>query len=134
MGYERAWERLLEYLDELGSAREVSAGIEVIFAQSPGRTRTVEVVMSPRDWDEYISIMYGDGDPAGTMIRQKLLAVPDGVPYLVYDHTYDWTPSETRELPADDFDPASQGVWVVNDDAGDVVDRSSYRAPNGSTM
>lgn len=125
MGYERVWERLIEYLDELGSAREVPGGIEVTFAQSLGRTRSVEVVMSPRDWDQVISIMYGDGDPASTAIKAKVLSVPEGTPYLVYDNTYDWQPSETPELAADDWDPPMHGEWVVTDDEGKVIDRFS---------
>ncbi len=127
MGYERVWERLIGHLDELGSAREVPGGIEVTIAHSPGHTRTVGVVMSPQDWDTFISTMYGDGDPANTAIKEKVLAVPAGTPYLVYDDTYDWTPSETRTLPADDWHPRAQGQWVVKNGGGKVLDRSGDR-------
>ncbi|NPC97472.1 hypothetical protein [Nocardioides sp. zg-DK7169] len=125
MGYERIWERLIEYLAELGSAREVPDGVEVTIERPPGRSRTVEVVMSPEDWDDYLSIMYGDGDPAATTIKDCVLATPDGVRFLVYDGTYDWTPSETRELPPEepeDLGPG-QGQWVTIDDAGNVTSR-----------
>ena len=41
---------------------------------------------------------------------------------LVYDDTYDWQPSETRELPEDDLSPGP-GEWVVMDAEGDVIER-----------
>jgi hypothetical protein len=119
--YDRLWERLLEYLNEWASAREVPGGIEVTYEQSPGVTRTVEVVVSSADWDGYVSTIYGTGDPRATTLRRDLLATPDGVPFLVYDN-YGWEPSETRELPEDDFDPGP-GEWVVTDDDGRVIDR-----------
>jgi hypothetical protein len=65
--------------------------------------------------------MYGTGDPRATALRKKVLAMPDGVGYLVYAH-YDWEPSETRELPEYDVAPGP-GEWVVTDDDGVVVDR-----------
>jgi hypothetical protein len=119
--YHRLWERLLEYLNEWASAREVPGGIEVTYEPSPGVTRTVEVVVSSADWDGYVSTIYGTGDPRATTLRRDILATPDGVPFLVYD-TYGWEPSETRELPEDDFDPGP-GEWVVTDDDGKVIDR-----------
>ncbi len=89
MGYERIWERLIEHLDELGSAREIPGGIEVTVEQSPGHSRTIELVVEPEDWGNFLMIMYGDGDPAPTRIKDMVLAVPEGVRYLVYDDTYD---------------------------------------------
>ncbi|WP_166133867.1 hypothetical protein [Nocardioides ochotonae] len=125
MGYERIWERLVEHLDELGNAREVPGGIEVTIERLPGRSRTVEVVLSPEDWDDYLSTMYGDGDPTATTIKERVLGTPEGVRFLVYDGTYDWTPSETRELPPEepqDLEPGP-GHWVTTDDDGNVTSR-----------
>lgn len=48
--------------------------------------------------------------------------MPEGVRYLVYD-TYDWVPSQTRELPTDEFDLAMRGEWIVEDANGNVIDR-----------
>lgn len=120
--YNRLWERLIEYLDELGIAREVPGGIEVTFEQFPGVTRTVEVVMTLADWDDYVTTMYGTDDPRATALRGKVFATPDWARYLVYDGTYDWGPSQTRELLEEDFDP-SPGEWVGTDDDGSVIDR-----------
>jgi hypothetical protein len=61
----------------------------------------VEVVMTPSDWDDYVSTIWGDGDPSVTPIRSRVLSVPRGTPYLVYG-TYDWEPSSTAEPPEDD--------------------------------
>jgi hypothetical protein len=77
--------------------------------------------MSSADWDDYVSIIYGTGDPRATTLKEEVLATPGGTPYLVYD-TYDWVPSETRELPEDDFDPGP-GEWVLTDDDGNVIER-----------
>lgn len=118
MKSDRLWDRLIEYLNEWASAREVPGGIEVTFTQPPGLRRTVEVVVTSEEWDDYVSIIYGTGDPRATTLKRSLLATPDGVPYLVYD-TYDWSPSQTRELPADDFDPGP-GEWVASDSDGTV--------------
>ena len=88
----------------------------------PGVTRTVEVAVTSAEWDGYISTIYGTGDPRATPFKQKVLATPDTVQYLVYDDTYDWQPSETRELPEDDYNPGP-GEWVVEDAEGNIIDR-----------
>lgn len=121
MRYDRLWERLFEYINEWASAREVPDGIEVTFHQLTGAIRTIEVVLTLTDWDDYISTSYGTGDPSATTLKEKILETPDGAHYLVYD-MYDWWPSQTRELPEDDFDPGP-GQWVVTDDDGNVIDR-----------
>ena len=92
----------------------------VTFEQAPGVMRTVEVVVTPADWDDYVSTIYGTGDPSATVLRDKLLALPDGAEFLVYDNS-DWEPSQARELPADDAEPGP-GAWVVTDSDGSVID------------
>ena len=62
--YDRLWERLLDYINEWASAREVPGGIEVRFEQPPGVIRIVEMVISPADWDDYNTTIYGTGDPS----------------------------------------------------------------------
>jgi hypothetical protein len=122
MKYDRLWERLMEYLNEWATARELPGGIEVTFEQSPGVTRTIEVVLSLAEWDDYVSLMYGTGDPRATPIKSAVLAMPEGVRYLVYD-TYDWEPSKTRELPTDEFGLAIRGEWIVKGANGNAIDR-----------
>jgi len=128
--YDRLWERLIEYINEWASAREVPGGIEVTFEQSPGVTRTVEAVVTSTDWNDYVGTIYGTGDPSATTLKDKVLATPDRAHYLVYD-TYDWEPSETPELPEDDFDPGP-GEWVVTNDDGNVIDRFLATASRGT--
>ncbi|QIK66730.1 GrpB family protein [Nocardioides sp. HDW12B] len=125
--YDRLWERLLEYLDEWASVREVADGIEVTFEQPPGVTRTVEVVVTESEWDDYITTIFGTGDPRATVLRRRLLAMPPDATFLVYDGTYEWEQSATRELPADDArpDPEPGGSWVVTDADGRIAGRST---------
>jgi hypothetical protein len=56
---------------------------------------------------------------------QRFLATPDTVRYLVHDDTYDWQPSQTRELSEDDFNPGPGG-WVVEDAEGNIIDRFAH--------
>jgi hypothetical protein len=116
------WQRLIAYLNEWANAREVPGGIEITFIGSAGRSRTVEVVMTPEDWDDFIGTMYGGDDPRPSPIQETVLGAPDGVPYLVYDGTYGWAASETRELPVVDLD-LGPGGWFVTDKDGQVVSR-----------
>ena len=75
--YDRTWERLLDYLNEWATAREVPRGVEVTFEQSPGLRRTVEIVMTPADWKHYLGIVNGSDDPATSAIQGRLMEVPD---------------------------------------------------------
>ena len=120
--YDRLWERLLEYVNEWATAREVPGGIKVTFESSPGVPRTVEVVLTSAEWDDYLSTIFGTGDPRATPFKQKVLATPETAHYLVYDDNYDWEPSETRELAEDDLDPGP-GEWVVVDVEGNTLSR-----------
>lgn len=121
MTYGRLWGRLLDDINRWASAREVPGGIVVTFEQSPGVSRTVEVVMTAADWETYISVIWGTGEPGATPFQEKVLSTPAGMRYLVYD-TYDWWPSPTRELPEDDL-PDEPGRWVARDREGRAIDR-----------
>ena len=121
MRYRRVWARVLEYIDQWASAREVPGGIEITVEQSPGVPRTVEVIVTPHDWDTYLSVIWGTGDPRVTPFKDRVLAMPADMGYLVYD-TYDWWPSRTPEPPEDHL-PPGRGEWVVSDRDGKVVDR-----------
>ena len=120
MRYRRVWARVLEYIDQWASAREVPGGIEITVEQA-GVPRTVEVVVTPHDWDTYFSVIWGTGDPRVTPFKDKVLAMPADMGYLVYD-SYDWWPSRTPGPPEDHL-PPGPGEWVVTDRDGKVVDR-----------
>jgi len=119
--YRSVWARVLDYIDQWASAREVPGGIEITFEQSPGVPRTVEVVVTADEWDTYLSVIWGTEDPRVTPFKEKVLAMPADMGYLVYD-TYDWWPCPTPELPEDDL-ATGPGEWVVTDRAGTVIDR-----------
>jgi hypothetical protein len=85
-------------------------------------TRTVEVVVTSAEWDDYISTVYGADDHRATPFKAKVLATPDTSRHLVHDGTDDWQPSETRELSDDDYSPGP-GEWVVEDAEGNILDR-----------
>ena len=78
--------------------------------------------MTSAEWDDYISTMYGTGDPRATPFKHQVLATPDTVRYLVCDDTHDWQPSRTRDVPEDDVNPGPGG-WVVKDAEGNITDR-----------
>lgn len=48
----------MEHLEELGGAREVLGGIAATFEGPDVVSRSVGIVMAPRDWDDFISTMY----------------------------------------------------------------------------
>lgn len=122
MKHDPPWERLIEHVNDWASAREVPGGLEITFETTPGVLRTVEVVVTAEQWADYISTIYGTYDPRATPLRSRLLAAPDDAHYLVYDGSYDWQPSGTRDLPEDDFDPGP-GEWVVTDAEGNITGR-----------
>ena len=64
------------------SPREVPGGIEVSYVGESGTRRTVEIVMSPEDWDE-LSVVIGIESP--DRLKRRLLALPDDTPFLVCD-------------------------------------------------
>ena len=56
-----SWERLLESLDTWGSATEVRPGrIELVVARPDGGGTRVEIVMTPEQWDDLVTIPFGD--------------------------------------------------------------------------
>lgn len=121
MSYHSVWARVLEYIDQWASAREVPGGVEITFEQTPGVLRTVEVVVTPADWDSYLSVIWGTDDPRSTPFKVGVLAMPAEMRYLVYD-TYDWWPSHTPGLPEHDR-PTGPGEWMVTDGGGSAIDR-----------
>ncbi|WP_426241697.1 hypothetical protein [Nocardioides sp. LHG3406-4] len=104
MKYDRLWERLLEFLNALGTAREVAPGrLEVTLPDSDGPSRAVQIVMTRDEWDELVTIPYGAFSGAARHVQHALLALEPGVPFLVYD-TYDLHPSTTERLPVEPMD------------------------------
>ena len=132
MSYERLWERLLDFLNSWATARETGPGrVEVTWVASTGRPRTVTLVMSRQEWDDLVTIPYGDFDLAADGLRRQLLGLDGNEPYLVY-RTYELVPSATPVLREDPEElrlqelarrhPEGFGRWIALDENGDVVD------------
>lgn len=113
------WDRLIAYLTELGEVHETSLGLKIVAKGEPeGPPAATEIVMAPEEWDDYLSTIFGTGDPAVTPIRDRVLAALGREPHLVYDGTYDWTAGDEPELPADVEPNGQGGRWFVVDKDG----------------
>jgi hypothetical protein len=122
---DREWDRLIGYLNRWATARVTTKGIEVTYEQPAGGQRTVEIVVSPDGWSEYIGVIWGTEDPAATDIRTLVMAVPADKLFLVYDREQ-WEASATPDLlpdPDDGFQPGPGGHWVTFDGGGYVTNR-----------
>ncbi|WP_436699936.1 hypothetical protein [Nocardioides sp. BYT-33-1] len=112
------WDRLIAYLAELSEVDETHLGLKIVVkGGSEGPSATVEIVMTPEEWDDYMSTVYGTGDPSVTPIRDQVLAALGRHSYLIYD-TYDWVTGDGPELPADDDPDLRGGRWFVVDRDG----------------
>jgi hypothetical protein len=123
MNYEPEWDRLLASLRTWAEAREVTKGIEVSFVDGEGAPRTVEVVMTPGEWDELSEVIQIESPDS---MKRRLRALEDDKRFLVCDSGVELIASSSRDLPPDeaaDFTPEPGGEWVVTDDAGNVVSR-----------
>lgn len=90
------WNRLLESLGSWADAREVTGGIEVRFPRPSGGHRTVELVLTPDEWDSLVGLV---GRDTPRSVRERILALPEDQPFLVCDRGVDLVPSATRGLP-----------------------------------
>ena len=131
MKYDRLWERLIEFLNEWGTATETEPGrIAVTFASSDASTRTIEILMTRSQWDDMVTIPFGDFDAAAQQVRASALQMEEHERFLVYE-LYDLVSSATPDLPIDPQEarlnelarqhPEGIGRWVANRD-GNVVD------------
>src|SRR4051794_18058034 len=130
--YDRLWERLIEFLNDWGTATEIEPGrIAVTFSHSDASARTVEIRMTPRQWDDMVTIPFGDLDAAPQEVRAAALRMAEHHRFLVYEQ-YDLVSSATPELPIDPQaarldelarqHPKGIGRWVVMDRDGNVLD------------
>lgn len=131
MSYERLWERLLDFLNGWASAREAGPGRIEVTVGPTERPRTVTLVMTREQWDDLVTIPFGDFALAAGELRRRVLRLRGDQGYLVY-RTYELVPSTTPVLPEDPDElrlqelarrhPEGFGRWVALDEAGDVVD------------
>ena len=123
MNYVPAWDRLLASLRTWATPREVTGGIELSYVDDAGTRLTVEIVLSPDDWEELSEVI---GIESPDRLKERLRALEGDKPFLVCDSGVELVASSSRDLPPDeiaDFSPGPGGQWVVMDEAGAVVSR-----------
>ncbi len=114
------WARLLSSVRQWAAGvREVPGGLEILIEDRAGDLRTVEVVVTPTQWDEYASVIHGTTDADDTPFKDAVLHVPPGVPYLVYDGAGGWEHSVCRELDGEVAE-TGPGEWLTEGVDGTV--------------
>jgi hypothetical protein len=132
MKYDRLWERLIEFLNHWTTATEVEPGrIEVTLAPPDASTTTFEILMTHSQWDDMVTIPFGDFDAAAREVRATIMRMEEHERFLVYGQ-YELVPSTTPQLPVDPRTarlnelarqhPEGIGRWVVMDRDGNEVD------------
>jgi hypothetical protein len=90
------WNRLIESLGTWADPREVTGGVEVTFRRPSGGHRTVELVLTPDQWDSLVGLL---GRESPSSVKERILELPEDRPFLVCDHGVDLVPSATRAVP-----------------------------------
>ncbi|CAI9403981.1 hypothetical protein HIDPHFAB_04088 [Nocardioides sp. T2.26MG-1] len=73
----------------------------VVDARKPDETSAVvEIVMTPDEWDDLVSITWGSVELAAHHVRELVLEQPSDRRYLVYD-LYRLVPCDAPALPVD---------------------------------
>ena len=132
VSYDRLWERLLDYLDGWSTATEVEPGrVEVAMENSNAPYRVVEILMTPHEWDDMVTIPWGDFDSAAQEVQKAVLRLPSQERFLIY-RDYELVPSATPSLPPAPEEarldqlagehPETLGRWVVTDRDGNERD------------
>jgi len=97
MDYERLWERLLELLEDVGAVDARDGRLVVTPAAGRGFP-PVEIVMTPAQWEELVTVPFGDFDLAAEHLKDRWAGLAADQPFLVYE-LYALEPSATPELP-----------------------------------
>lgn len=95
------WERLIDYLDAFASASAVGPDrIHVRMNDREGTTHDVIIIMSPDEWSDLYSTIWGNFDDAALQIKESLETLPAEHPFLIY-RTYELHPSKTERIAED---------------------------------
>jgi hypothetical protein len=95
------WEVLLAALSSCGEVREREPhGLVVTVDRKDGTTTVVEIVMTPEEWDDLVSISWGASETAALHAHQLVMDQPRDSRYLVYSQ-YQLVPCQTATLPID---------------------------------
>ncbi|MFO6453342.1 MULTISPECIES: hypothetical protein [unclassified Aeromicrobium] len=105
--------------------------LRVRFVDPTGSVRAVDILMTPDEWDDIATVVWGSDELAAAWVKQRILDTEPRHRYLVHS-ICDLIPSETEFLPPNPRlerakqavrdRPQERGRWVVLDDDGNVVD------------
>jgi hypothetical protein len=92
------WDHLVGALATVGEVAERDRhGLTVVLGRDD-TSMVVEIVMTQDEWDDLVSIMWGDVEPAAQHVRELALNQPRHQRYLVYSQ-YNLMPSDGPALP-----------------------------------
>lgn len=95
------WTVLVEALGSSGVVEERDPhGLVVSVSKSDGTSTIVEIVMTPDEWEDLVSIMWGSVQLAAQHVRELVLEQPSDRRYLVYN-LYRLVPCDAPALPVD---------------------------------
>ena len=96
------WRELVGALGSIGQVEDREPSGLVVTARYVGSTPTVvEVVMTPDEWDDLVSIPWGQAvEAAAQHVRQLVLDQPREQRFLVYGQ-YELVPCDRPNLPVD---------------------------------
>ena len=97
-GTDTWWDHLVDVLATAGAVTERDPGGLTVVLGSDDTSMVVEIVMTQDEWDDLVSIMWGDVEPAAQHVRELVLGRPRGRRYLVYSQ-YNLMPSDSPALP-----------------------------------
>jgi hypothetical protein len=98
-GIDTWWEHLVDALATVGDVTERDPhGLMVLLGRND-ISMALEIVMTHDEWDDLVSIMWGDVEPAAQHVRELVLNQPRDQHYLVYSQ-YNLLPGDGPALPA----------------------------------
>lgn len=131
MRYGELWFRLVSRLGTWAIRVTTEPGaITVTYTDDVGARRRVRIEMTPEEWDECVSVRWGEFGSAADHVRATLTSLARGETRLVYDQ-YDLVLEQDRydeqSLPSPDADGVIRGHWT----ARPVDPTARFSPPNG---
>jgi hypothetical protein len=98
-GVDAWWDQLLDVLGTVGDVSDrVPHGLTVMLSRDVGSTQVVEIVMTPREWNNMTGIGGWSMDGGAQHVRQLVLDQPRDKRYLVYS-LYNLMPCDSPSRP-----------------------------------
>jgi hypothetical protein len=98
-GIDTWWDHLLDVLGTVGEVSDRDPdGLTVVLSRRDGLTQVVEIVMTPREWNDMTGIGGWSMSAGAKHVRQQVLDQPRDKRFLVYG-LYLLTPCDNPELP-----------------------------------